>query len=702
MACKIKKAGKSWDKAVDKIFDSMAKSASRFDEKVTNILRDKSGANIRNIFFTHEAEKAMSEVIRDFRSAKNAIYEEAAKIKDALMDLDEWQSQYLVRALNGDADPRLIDAETKPFYERFRVMIDKNADTLVGLGALSEKSKIGDYLKRYYAEHLESQSIFSKLYFDKRFKARKDLSLDERLALGMIEDASFVVPKTIAEQRVQILRAQMLKKLADKFGIDEAATGYTRISDETVGGGVYKYGALAEKYVPDDIAAALRDASLVQENIGLLERFWYPVIDHIKVNVTVKNPATHLYNIASNTIMAFLHGDLASVSRFLTMGKEGRAALVAEAKKYGLNSSLDDFEAKFVLDDAKRPNIVATILKNAYMSKGSKVGDAMRKAYAFEDEMFKLAAFDKNMREMRAELGRPLNDDEKRAAFMEASAAYVDYDTPLPAGIRIADKSGFFPFLHYTYKSTPVVAKTIAKHPFRAALLVSAMAALGASAIFNDDDDVLKPEWAANQFNLLGAKEWVSLGNGWHFNAGRLVPGVKLGHIDFSGGFVGGILDILQGETPLGHKIGSKYDTPAETVGKRGLALAENYAPPLTFGRYGQRTVRTAAGKPKKNASTGENTTLPEVYAQAAGVRKFDGAKEVQKKAKTLQNKYKHEIKDGESEMDAGAEYGKAALDLQSEAFESGVAVPVDMQPPHKKQKGGTGGVNIVPRLRLD
>ena len=122
--------------------------------------------------------------------------------------------------------------------------------------------------------------------------------------------------------------------------------------------------------------------------------------------------------------------------------------------------------------------------------------------------------FEKNMREMAAELGRPLREEEKQRAFEEASAAYVDYETPLPAGIRIADKSGIFPFLHYTWKSTPVVAKTIAKHPFRAAFLFGAMAAVGASAIFNQDDDVLKPEWAANQLNMLGAKEWVSLGNG--------------------------------------------------------------------------------------------------------------------------------------------------------------------------------------------
>ena len=74
----------------------------------------------------------------------------------------------------------------------------------------------------------------------------------------------------------------------------------------------------------------------------------------------------------------------------------------------------------------------------------------------------------------------------------------------------------------------------------------------------------------------------------------------------------------------------------------------------------------------------------------------------MQKKAKALQNKYKHEIKDGENPVDAGTEYGNAALDLQSNVFEAGSFVPVDPNPPHKKQRGGTGGVNIRPRLRLD
>lgn len=697
MACGIKTAGKSWGETVDKVFDSIAAKASRMDETATKALGNSTGRHLRNILFVHEADKIFSDVLRDFRIAKNQIYENAATVRDSLASLPKEQSESLVRALNGDIDKATLDENGQKLYEKMRMAIDGNADTLIELGALGEKNKIKDYLKRYYTQHLETKTGLEKLYFNKKFKARKDLTHDERIALGMVEDASFVIPQTLAEQRTQILKATMLKKLSDRFGVDEMQDGYMLVPDETVGGGVYRYGALAGRYVPKEIYGGLIDAGVLKHGMSELEQSWYALIDHIKVNVTVKNPATHLYNVGSNFVMAYLHGDISALVRFISMGKEKKAQIVAEARKHGLNSALTDFEGATVFGENRRPNLMLTILKNAYMAKGSKLGDAMRRAYAWEDELFKVAAFDKNMRERTAELGRALTDEEKAQAFKDASEAYVDYETPLPDMVRKLDKGGVFPFLHYTWKATPVVAKTMAKNPLRALSLLAGLGMLGASSIFNEDDDAIRPTWAADQFNLLGAKEWVNLHNGWFFNAGRLVPGVKLGHIDFSGGFVGGIFDILQGETPLGFTIGSKYDTKLQTIAKRGAALAENYAPSISpIGRYGQRTAQTLAGEPKKNSSTGEKMGIGEVYSQAAGFRKFDGTKEAQSKANALKNKYKHEVKDGEPEAAARMEYNRDTADLQGEAMRSGAYI--ELPSLDKKPRGGLG---VRPRINI-
>ena len=116
MACGIKTAGKSWSEAVDKVFDSIAAKASRMDEKATKMLGDSTGRHFRNILFVHEADKIFSDVLRDFRIAKNQIYENAATVRDSLASLQKEQSEALVRALGGDIDKATLDENGQKLY----------------------------------------------------------------------------------------------------------------------------------------------------------------------------------------------------------------------------------------------------------------------------------------------------------------------------------------------------------------------------------------------------------------------------------------------------------------------------------------------------------------------------------------------------------------------------------------------------------
>lgn len=710
MACNINKIHKQWKKKVDDLFDKMGDALSRADEKLTNKVNQATGKKFRNFFAVHDVEKVFSDWIREYHLQRNAIYEKAKDTREFLSELSQDDSADLVRALNGDKDPYTLSQDLKGMYDGLRKMIDDNARELVDLGVLKEQYAIKDYLKRYYKEYIDGISS-AKLYFTKRFKERKNLTHDERIALGMLEDASFVIPNTIAEQRIQALKAQILKSIADRFAVDELQDGYTKISDETMGGGVHKYGALAGKFVPIEIAKALKDVQLAKNEINTAEAIIsaiHATVDHIKVNVTVKNPATHIYNVLSNVGMAFLHEDLSSVANVLWMASKKThefKTLLSEAKKYGMNTMLNDMDIKVSLDPiTKKPNIMMSLIKNLYMSADSKSGQMARSVYKWEDQIFKLAAFYKNMKQMRKELGRTLNENEKRKAFREANEAYVDYETPLPNMIREVDKLGVMPFLHYTWKSTPVVAKAIAKNPMRFVMLQIALVGLGASAWFNQDDDVKKPDWAANQLNLVGAKEWVDLGNGKFLNAGRMVPAVKFGQLDFTGGFVGGILDILQGQTPLGYTIGNVGDNKAQTIFKRGAALAENYAPPLSaIGRYGQRVERKLLGKGKKNASTGEEMSYGEIVQQPLGLRKFDAKKEAQKKANAIKNKYTREIENGEDKVKSAQEYRENSKKLRATAAKNGIyGLNLDDAPPHKEESGfGVGKIRVLPRLKL-
>lgn len=644
MACKIKKFlekyGDKWEAGVDKVFDNMAEGVEHLNAKY----------DPNNILTVSKAQKELHNITKDFEIESNHIYTNASELKVQLEKLTKEDSENLVKALNGDLDPFELNDNHRAVYDKFRAVIDKNAQDLVDAGALKETSMMADYLKRYYVDHLEKRSAMQKMFFNKRFKERKDLSYEERIALGMVEDASFVIPNTIAEQRLQLIKAKTLKAIADQFAKTEEFEGSVRVPDMTMGGGIYKYGALAGKYVRKDIFNAVHEAHGTASMMDGLAHDWFKIIDHIKVNVTVKNPPTHLYNIGSNLMLAGLNGDLVSLGEVMHMAandKAGFDALLQKANNHGLNSSRNDYEkVSAVLEDGKI-NITKSVLKNLYLAQGSKLGDGVRTLYDWEDKIFKLAAFKKLLDQGMDE----------REAYNRASEPYVDYSTPMPAGLKILDKSGVMPFFHYVYKATPATLKVIAKNPMKFMLLQAALAGMGFSSIFNDSEDDLKPEWAGNKMNLFGVKEWADLGSGWYFNAGRMIPAMKFGGVNFETnidtnlgfGFVGSFVQIAAGKTPLGYDIAGKYDSTLETVGKKIMVAAENYLPPMTIGRYGQRTVGIALGdaglvEPKKNYYD-EPLGYEELAGRAVGVRRFNETAELQGKANALNSERKYKNK---------------------------------------------------------
>ena len=676
---------KEYEKEIDKIF---AKVEKAFDKKVNDTV------------FSHlsipKEVREVGEMINAYRAETVQIAKDANKISDFLHEnLSEEDSIALTRALGGDGE---IPKHLQSIYDRFRKVIDQNAKKLVENGALAEESIIKDYLKRYYSDYLESKGKFS-IAMSKVFK-RKDLTHEERLELGMLENADFVVANTILEQNIQLKKTKLLKRIADEFAIDEQKEGYTRISDETIAGGkydkktgtfrgsgIYKYGALAGRYVPDRVASELGNAQLIKSTFQILDRsVWTKFIDHIKVNVTVKNPGTHLYNVMSNVSVAYLNGDfgaLLKVSKMMLTDRKKFKKLVNLARKFGLNNEIEDYE-RFTtdIDIKKDSNILVKILKNIYMAEGTAVGESVRRIYGMEDEFFKLASFYRRIE------GKKMSTATAKYHFKEAMADYVDYSTPLPPMVRRLDRNGVFPFSHYVWKSTPRVAKMIVKNPLKFALLQYALLESGAS-LFGEDDNIEKPEWAndkgfAGYFkyipsNLFGAKQWVKLHDDSFLNIGRALPGMRMGGLAFDGGFVGSFWSILEGRDPLWKsKIYKESDNTLQAVMKSLEKFSENYAPPVTLGRYAQRALKKGTGfHPPKN-SYGEELGWDEMGSRIVGVRKFNRAKEVAKHYKAVIKSFK----DGNIDSD---EMDEKLRDILVYAEEHNI--DIDMNKLHKYQK---------------
>ena len=652
------------DDAFDKASEGLDKGAKWVNENIP------FAGELLNI---REHGKEIDELLGEYHRATAAIYTQAGQFKEYLGKLSLENRKAMFKALDGEMDTEELAEHVRPLYEKVRKTIDDGAQALVDAGALESKNVIKDYIKHYYKKHMDEakeNSRIAKALRQSKFFARKQMSWEQKQLRQIEDDAAFAVTNTILEQKKQLLKAQTLKLFADKFAKDVPPEGveglkWVRMSDESAGGGIKKYGALAGKYVPEDVAKALAEAEMLGREMAKFNNMYFKLIDHIKVNVTVKNPFTHLYNFGSNMALAFLHGDFNEAIKTTAAWMRGDKQFKrweTLANSLGLDSHLSDLEGLVKpLQSEAKDGILTRALKEAYMAEGSWSGEKARYFYSMEDKVFKIARFKKNLELIAKDKGFDVNDfskfsaDELKAAMKDAQYSYVDYSTHFNGTLKMLDKTGVQPFLHYTVKSTPMVVKAALKRPDRFLIMQAVLAFFGGSAWLgadNERDNLAKPEWAESGVlpNLVGVKSWMELFNtGWYFNSGRLVPGFRFDGFDkleFNGGFVGGAINIASGKSTLGYKIESDDDPNAVKITKRLLEIAKSYFPPLSpLGRYGQQLGAqgvadiTGADIAPKDYNK-EELGFGGIIARGAGIRRFDKEKEYGKELKKARKEY--------------------------------------------------------------
>ena len=657
-----------WALKVDGVFD---KASLGLDKAAK--WTDKNIPFAGKLLDIREHAKDIDDLLGEYHRTTAAIYTQAGQFKEYLGKLSLENRKAMFKALDGEMNPSELPEYVRPLYEKVRKTIDDGAQALVDAGALESKNVIKDYIKHYYKKHMDEakeNSRIAKALRQSKFFARKQMSWEQKQLRRIEDDAAFAVTNTILEQKKQLLKAQTLKLFADKFAKDVPPEGvdglkWVRISDESAGGGIKKYGALAGKYVPEDVAKALAEAEMLGREMAKFNNMYFKLIDHIKVNVTVKNPFTHLYNFGSNMALAFLHGDFNEAIKTTAAWMRGDKQFKKWenlANSLGLDSHLNDLEGLVKpLQSESKGSILTKVLKEAYMAEGSWSGEKARYLYSMEDKVFKIARFKKNLEMIAKDKGFNVNDfskfsaDELKAAMKDAQYSYVDYSTHFNGTLKMLDKTGVQPFLHYAVKSTPMVVKAALKRPDRFIIMQAVLAYGGGSAWLgadNERDNLAKPEWAESGAlpNLVGVKSWMRVGNtNWYFNSGRLVPGFRFDGFDkleFNGGFVGGAINIASGKSTLGYKIESDDDPNAVKMTKRLLELTKSYFPPLSpLGRYGQQLGAqgvaniTGADIAPKDYNKDE-LGLGGIMARGLGVRRFDKGKEYKKELKKARKEY--------------------------------------------------------------
>lgn len=670
--CPLKEIQKRSNKLLDrwalKVDDAFDKASEGLDKSAKWVNENIPFAG--ELLSIREHGKEIDELLGEYHRATAAIYTQAGQFKEYLGKLSLENRKAMFKALDGEMDPGKLPEHVRPLYEKVRKTIDDGAQALVDAGALESKNVIKDYIKHYYKKHMDEAKENSRIAKALRQSKFLQMSWEQKQLRQIEDDAAFAVTNTILEQKKQLLKAQTLKLFADKFAKDappEGAEGlkWVRMSDESAGGGIKKYGALAGKYVPEDVAKALAEAEMLGREMAKFNNMYFKLIDHIKVNVTVKNPFTHLYNFGSNMALAFLHGDFNEAMKTTAAWLRGDKQFKrweTLANSLGLDSHLSDLEGLIKpLQSEAKDGILTRALKEAYMAEGSYLGEKARYLYSMEDKVFKIARFKKNLEIIAKEKGFDVNDfskfssDELKAAMKDAQYSYVDYSTHFNGTLKMLDKTGVQPFLHYAVKSTPMVVKAALKRPDRFLMMQAVLAYGGGSAWLgadNERDNLAKPEWAESGAlaNLVGVKSWMRVGNtNWYFNSGRLVPGFRFDGFDkleFNGGFVGGAINIASGKSTLGYKIESDEDPNAVKITKRLLELTKSYFPPLSpLGRYGQQLGAQAAADitgadiaPKDYNK--DELGFTGIMARGAGVRRFDKEKEYGKELKKARKEY--------------------------------------------------------------
>ena len=657
-----------WALKVDGVFekasDGLDKAAKWTDENIPFA---------GELLSIREHGKEIDELLGEYHRTTAAIYTQAGQFKEYLGKLSLGNRKAMFKALDGEMDSGELPEYVRPLYEKVRKTIDDGAQALVDAGALESKNVIKDYIKHYYKKHLDEakeNSRIAKALRQSKFFARKQMSWEQKQLREIEDDAAFAVTNTILEQKKQLLKAQTLKLFADKFAKDAPPEGvdglkWVKMSDESAGGGIKKYGALAGKYVPEDVAKALAEAEMLGREMAKFNNMYFKLIDHIKVNVTVKNPFTHLYNFGSNMALAFLHGDFNEAIKTTAAWMRGDKQFKKWenlANSLGLDSHLNDLEGLVKpLQSESKGNILTKALKEAYMAEGSWSGEKARYLYSMEDKVFKIARFKKNLEMIAKDRAFDVNDfskfsaDELKAAMKDAQYSYVDYFTHFNGTLKMLDKTGVQPFLHYAVKSTPMVVKAALKRPDRFVIMQAVLAYSGGSAwlgAYNERDNLAKPEWAESGTlpNLVGVKSWMRVGNtNWYFNSGRLVPGFRFDGFDkleFNGGFVGGAINIASGKSTLGYKIESDDDPNTVKMTKRLLELTKSYFPPLSpLGRYGQQLGAQGAANITGADIAPKDYNKDElgfggIMARGLGVRRFDKGKEYKKELKKARKEY--------------------------------------------------------------
>ena len=371
--------------------------------------------------------------------------------------------------------------------------IDKMSKELVDLGVLSPEKyneTVGTYLPRLLEvfeaptkKNIGNLSNGRKISSSAlaRMKKRKDLPEEVLEALGEITEAGYPSAKALVNMSELVHKNRMYNAVLESgLAIPKTAEvipeGLVQLQKSN------RLGNLSEAFVPAPMAEYLNE--LVQPASS---KVWKKIVGGFKFGKVVLNPATHGRNMISNMVLNGFEG-LNPVEAPIKFWRSYSRASKAIAQKGSdewyrafreAGGAADSYMSQEILNLFRGPEALEMIGKTKGMTR--KVWDQtagrMAKLYQTEEEFAKMAQFifqaeklgAKSVNDLTKVIGKTALGDETigSAAMKIAERATFNYAQVSPFVRKVRENVFGMPFITFTAKATPQVAKTALKAPGR-------------------------------------------------------------------------------------------------------------------------------------------------------------------------------------------------------------------------------------------
>ena len=402
--------------------------------------------------------------------------------------------------------------------EKFTVL-DRIAEQGEFEGMESGKEKVADRvywpadkpIPERYADYTDKGVWEARFTRGRTVTLWRDFTKAERASMGEILDARYTIAKTFMLMAHDLANGRFYKDIAEN---EEWSRGtepptkwldgaefnrvytaedieWVKVPDTTIphSGGKKKWAALAGRYVRTEIWRDLNELDVMQKR-----NIWSAALTQWKLNKTARSPVVHMNNIMSNIMFMDMADvrvqDLVKGLRSYVKGDRfyrdaanhgafGGDMMTQEIRKQVMEPVLR--EIMKIPTAGQHPlrarlGIVGAVMGGIW-DKARALDQKMVDLYRIEDEVFRMATY---MRRLS------LGDNPEQAAIY-ARQQFLDYDIRAPWVNAL--RRSVLPFISYTYRAAPVIAKSISTRPWKLAKYFSMAYAANALAYMIEPGD---------------------------------------------------------------------------------------------------------------------------------------------------------------------------------------------------------------------